>query len=222
YPNNPTAGVASHADLERLLTFARRYGTILCHDAAYSELAFDGLKPPSLLELEGAREVAVEFHSLSKTYNMTGWRIGWACGAAHILAGLSRVKSNIDSGIFQAVQHAGIAALTGDQSCVTRAVQEYQRRRDLLVDGLGQLGWQVTKPQASFYVWARVPASPRQGGPKRGLTSAVCAKQLLDQANIVVTPGSGFGAAGEGYVRFALTIPVERIRLALDRLQRWW
>jgi len=222
YPNNPTAGVATRADLARLLTFAAKHGMILCYDAAYSELAFDGCRPPSILELPGARECAIEFHSLSKTYQMTGWRIGWACGNPQILAALSRVKSNIDSGIFQAVQHAGIAALTGSQRCVTEAVQEYQRRCRLLVEGLAALGWQVAKPQATFYLWAKVPACRAGAGrPRRGMSSALFAKQLLDEVSIVVTPGSGFGPSGEGYVRLALTIPVERIRQALDRLRSW-
>ncbi|MFQ5881132.1 MAG: LL-diaminopimelate aminotransferase [Candidatus Methylomirabilales bacterium] len=214
YPNNPTAAVAPEAFFAHAVDFARRHNLILCHDAAYSEIAFDGYRPASLLAVEGAREVAIEYHSLSKTYNMTGWRVGFAGGNAEILAGLGRVKTNLDSGVFQAIQYAGIEALKGPQDCVAMHSKIYQERRDVLVDGLNSLGWNVIRPQASFYVWIPVLS---------GYTSTELAKRLLREAGIVTTPGVGFGPHGEGFIRAALTVPVERIREAVQRIGnlRW-
>jgi LL-diaminopimelate aminotransferase len=209
YPNNPTAAVAPRAFFSEAVAFARRHNLILCHDAAYSEIAFDGHLPDSLLAVEGAREVAIEYHSLSKTYNMTGWRIGFAVGCRQVLAGLGRIKTNLDSGVFQAVQEAAIAALTGPQECVERMRAVYRERRDALVDGLQALGFDVDRPRASFYVWIAVP---------RGHTSASFAAALLAELGIVMTPGTGFGRHGEGYVRAALTVDVRRIREAVDRI----
>ncbi|MFQ5961568.1 MAG: LL-diaminopimelate aminotransferase [Candidatus Methylomirabilales bacterium] len=209
YPNNPTAAVASEAFFVQAVDFARRHHLILCHDAAYSEMAFDGFRPTSVLEVEGAKEVAIEYHSLSKTYNMTGWRIGFAVGNAEILAGLGKVKTNLDSGVFEAIQLAGIEALNGPQDCVAAHCKVYQERRDVLVEGLKGFGWNVPKPQASFYVW--IPVLP-------GYTSTDLVKRLLGEAGIVTTPGVGFGSHGEGFIRAALTVPVERIREALERL----
>jgi len=209
YPNNPTAAVAPEAFLVQAVDFARQHHLMLCHDAAYSEIAFDGHRPASVLAVEGAKEVAIEFHSLSKTYNMTGWRIGFAVGSADILTGLGRIKTNVDSGVFQAVQHAGIEALSGAQDCVVQQCKIYQERRDVLVDGLAALGWNVTRPQASFYVW--IPTLP-------GYTSTILVKRLLTEAGIVTTPGVGFGPHGEGFIRAALTVPVERIREAVRRI----
>jgi LL-diaminopimelate aminotransferase len=174
-------------------------------------MAFDGYMPPSFLETDGARSVGIEFHSLSKTYNMTGWRIGFAVGCADVISGLGQVKSNIDSGAFQAVQIAGITALEGDQTCVEDMKRTYQKRRDVLVDGLRSVGLSVEKPRATFYVWVEVP---------EGYTSAKFASLLLTEAGIVTTPGNGFGSAGEGYIRMALTVDRERIREAVERIER--
>ncbi len=211
YPNNPTGAVASREFLAEAVAFARRHGLILAHDAPYSEIAFDGYRPESILNVEGAKEVAVEFHSLSKTYNMTGWRLGFAVGSAAILAGLGRVKQNLDSGVFQAVQYAGIAALAGSQQCVADNCRIWQERRDVLVDALRQMGFAVASPKASFYAWVPVP---------RGFTSGSFCVELLVKAGVVVTPGNGFGAAGEGFVRVAFTVNVERIREAMDRIRK--
>lgn len=209
YPNNPTAAVAPDEFLAQAVNFARKHHLILCHDAAYSEIAFDGFRPASILSVEGAGEVAIEYHSLSKTYNMTGWRIGFAVGSPEILAGLGRIKTNLDSGVFQAIQVAGIEALKGPQDCVADQCKIYQERRDVLVEGLNGLGWNVTKPRATFYVW--IPVLP-------GYTSTEMVKRLLGEAGIVTTPGVGFGPHGEGFIRAALTVPVGRIREAVDRI----
>ncbi|MGD8512725.1 MAG: LL-diaminopimelate aminotransferase [Deltaproteobacteria bacterium] len=209
YPNNPTAAVATREFFEAVVAFAEDHGVIVCHDAAYSEMAYDGLTPMSFLEVPGARSVGIEFHSLSKTYNMTGWRIGFAVGCADVISGLGRIKSNIDSGVFQAIQIAGIASLEGDQSCVENMKRTYGRRRDILVEGLRSIGFSVERPRATFYVWIEVP----QGYTSAGLTS-----RLLTEAGVVTTPGNGFGAAGEGYVRMALTVNRERIREAVERI----
>ncbi len=211
YPNNPTAAVATREFFERVVDFARRHGVIVCHDAMYSELRFDGYEPPSFLQAPGAKEVGVEFHSCSKTYSMTGWRIGFVVGNREALAGLGRVKTNVDSGVFQAVQEAGIAALTGPQDYAAQARTIYQERRDLVVAGLRKLGLPVAPPRATFFVWAPVPD---------GSDSRKWASRLLQEAGVVVTPGVGFGAAGEGYYRIALTVDKARIAEALDRLAR--
>jgi LL-diaminopimelate aminotransferase len=211
YPNNPTGAVAPREFLARSVEFARRHGLILAHDAPYSEVAYDGYRPESVLSIAGAKEVAVEFHSLSKTYNMTGWRVGFAVGSARILAGLGRVKTNLDSGVFQAIQYAGIAALTGPQQCVADNCRAYQERRDVLVTGLRELGFDVEPPKATFYLWVPVP---------RGFTSQSFCVELLVKAGVVVTPGSGFGAAGEGYVRATLTVSLDRIREAVERIRK--
>jgi LL-diaminopimelate aminotransferase len=210
YPNNPTAAVASKEFFESVIAFATQYDVIVCHDAAYSEMAYDGFKPMSFLEVDGARSVGIEFHSLSKTYNMTGWRIGFAVGNAEVISGLGQIKSNIDSGAFQAIQIAGIAALEGDQACVEEMRNIYQERRDVLVEGLRAMGFSVEKPRATFYVWMAVP---------EGYTSAGMTSRLLTEAGIVTTPGNGFGPAGEGYVRMALTVSRERLGEAVERIQ---
>jgi len=209
YPNNPTAAVAPGAFFAEAVAFARKHRLILCHDAAYSEMAFDGYLPDSLLAVEGAKEVAIEYHSLSKTYNMTGWRIGFAVGCREVLAGLGRIKTNLDSGVFQAVQEAAIAALTGPQDCVEAMRAIYKERRDALVDGLSKLGFTVDRPKATFYVWIRVP---------EGHTSASFSSVLLSKVGIVVTPGTGFGKHGEGYIRAALTVDAPRVREAVERI----
>ncbi|MDY6987663.1 MAG: LL-diaminopimelate aminotransferase [Thermodesulfobacteriota bacterium] len=210
YPNNPTAAVADRAFFESVIAFAEEHDVMVCHDAAYSEMAYDGYRPMSFLEVDGARPVGIEFHSLSKTYNMTGWRIGFAVGNQEVISGLGQVKSNIDSGAFQAIQIAGMAALEGDQRCVEEMRQTYLERRDILVEGLRGVGFSVEKPRATFYIWMEVP---------KGYTSAGMTSRLLTDAGIVTTPGNGFGAAGEGYVRMALTVTSDRLREAVDRIQ---
>ncbi len=209
YPNNPTGAVADLDFFERLVDFCRRHQIILMHDAAYSEMWLDDFVPPSVLQVQGARELAVEFLSLSKTYNMTGWRLGFAVGGADLIGNLGQVKSQIDSGAFEAVQMAGIEALTGDQSCVAELRHIYRRRRDILTAGLRGLGLDVEPPRATFYIWAPVPA---------GYTSARFASLLLTEAGVVCTPGNGFGDPGEGFVRFALCVPEDRLQEAVDRL----
>ena len=211
YPNNPTAACADKDFFRRAVSFAREYDLVICHDAAYTEIAYDGFEPPSFLQAEGAKEVGIEFHSLSKTLNMTGWRIGFACGNSKVLELLGKVKSNLDSGIFQAIQWAGVAALKSASQEARKNSQVYERRRNLLVDGLNALGWRVPKPKATFYVWAPVPP---------GYTSQELATRLLKETNLVVTPGNGFGPNGEGYFRMSLTISEERLEEALRRIQR--
>jgi len=212
YPNNPTGAVADLAFFEEAVAFAKRYDIAVCHDGPYSEVAFDGYRPVSFLQAAGARDVGIEFHSLSKTYNMTGWRVGMAVGNARMIDALRRVKSNLDSGIPQAIQRMAIAALMGPQECVAEHNAVYQRRRDRVVEALRSLGLRVRTPKASLYVWARVP---------EGFTSASFAERLLDDLAIVVTPGSGYGRQGEGYVRLSLTVPDERLEEGLRRLQGW-
>jgi LL-diaminopimelate aminotransferase len=211
YPNNPTSAVAGRTFYKELIAFARKNKIIIVSDLAYSEMSYDGYKPSSILEIEEAREVAIEFHSLSKTYNMTGWRLGWASGSQSLIAALAKVKSNIDSGIFSVVQLAGIAALSGEQEYIKNMSDLYQQRRDCLMEGLDSLGWQARRPKATFYVWIKIP---------QGKSSLKFAAALLDKANIVVTPGVGFGSCGEGYIRMALTVSKERIQEALERLKK--
>jgi len=212
YPNNPTGAVAGLAFFEEAVAFAKRYDIAVCHDGPYSEVAFEGYRPVSFLQAAGARDVGIEFHSLSKTYNMTGWRVGMAVGNARMIDALRRVKSNLDSGIPQAIQRMAIAALTGPQECVAEHNAVYQRRRDRVVEALRSLGLRVQTPKASLYVWARVP---------EGFTSASFAERLLDELAVVVTPGSGYGRQGEGYVRLSLTVPDERLEEGLRRLAGW-
>ena len=210
YPNNPTSAVANRSFFQEVVTFAESHNIIVCHDAAYTEMAFDGYMPISFLEVEGAKAVGIEFHSLSKTYNMTGWRIGFAVGRAEIIQALGQIKSNIDSGAFKAVQIAGIAALEENQDCVDNINKVYKERRDILVDGLVELGLSVEKPRATFYVWIEAP---------KGYNSAEFTRHLLSKGGIVVTPGNGFGEAGEGYVRMALTVDKERMKEAVERIK---
>ncbi len=211
YPNNPTAAVAPRNFLVEAVKFAKKHKIIICFDLAYSEMGFDNYRAPGILQIEGAREVAVEFHSLSKTYNMTGWRIGWICGNKNVVAALAKVKSNIDSGIFQAIQAAGITALKTDSSFNKKMCKMYQARRDVLVDGLKNSGWLIDKPKATFYIWTKVP---------KGKSSVEFCDCMLKKADIVATPGVGFGKYGEGYLRFALTQDESRIKEAVKRLRR--
>jgi len=209
YPNNPTGAVAGIDFFERAVHFAKRHDIAICHDGPYSEVSYDEYTPASFLEAKGAMDVGVEFHSLSKSYNMTGWRIGMCVGNPRIVDALMRVKSNIDSGVPQAIQRMAIAALEGPQESVAEHNAIYQRRRDRVVDALRGLGLRVTPPRASLYVWARVPD---------GLTSAEFAERLLDEAAVIVTPGNGYGPHGEGYVRLSLTLADDRIDEGLRRI----
>jgi LL-diaminopimelate aminotransferase len=210
YPNNPTGAVADLAFFERAAAFAGEHGLAVLHDGPYSEVAFDGYRPSSFLEAKGAREVGIEFHSLSKSYNMTGWRIAMAVGNAEIIDALMRVKSNLDSGIPQAIQRMAITALEGSQEGIEEQNRAYERRRDRLVEALRGLGLRVSPPKASLYVWARVP---------EGTTSVEFATRLLEEAGVVVTPGIGYGPSGEGYVRLSLTIADERLEEGVRRLE---
>lgn len=210
YPNNPTGAVADLAFFREVVAFARRYDLVVCHDAPYTEVAFDGYRPPSFLEVPGAKEVGIEFHSFSKSYNMTGWRIGMAVGNARLIRALRDVKSNLDSGIPQAIQRMAIAALEGPQECIEEHNRIYQARRDRLVEALRRLGLRVRPSLASLYLWARVP---------EGETSVGFAERLLEEAAVVVTPGVGYGPSGEGYVRLSLTIPDDDLEEGLRRLE---
>ena len=211
YPNNPTAAVAGKDFFQRVVDFAHRNRIIVCHDAAYTEIAFDGFRPMSLLQIEGAREVAIEFHSLSKTFNMTGWRIGMAVGNSDLVSGLAQVKSNVDSGVFQAVQEAGVEALRLADEVVEPSRRVYQERRDILVSGLHAAGFECERPRATFYVWVSVP---------KGLTSTQLTAKLLDEAGVVTTPGNGFGAAGEGYIRLTLCVNKDRLKEGVERIRQ--
>ncbi len=209
YPNNPTAATATMAFFTDAVAFARRHGLLLAHDNSYSEITYDGYRPPSILQADGAKDVAIEFHSLSKTYCMTGWRIGFAVGNAQAVSTLGKIKTNIDSGVFRAVQQAGIAALTGPQEPVADRLRVYEGRRDRVTRALRAIGWQVPEIKATFYVWLPVPD---------GTSSAAFAATVLERTGIVITPGAGYGRQGEGYVRLSLTTPDERLDEALDRL----
>ncbi len=209
YPNNPTGAVVDADFFRRVIEFAVRHNIIVCHDAAYTEIAYDGYRPLSFLEVPGAREVGIEFHSLSKTYNMTGWRIGFAIGNPKLIAGLGKVKTNIDSGVFQAIQAAAITALSADQQCVREMCEIYRGRRDLMTSFLARAGFRLTAPRATFYLWIDNPA---------GLSSTEVSTMFLEQAGVVVTPGNGFGAAGEGYFRISLTVPESRLNEAGERI----
>lgn len=211
YPNNPTSAVADRAFYRKVLRFAQQHDLIVAHDVAYTEIYFDGAKPMSILELPGARKRCIEFHSLSKTYNMTGWRIGFAVGNRELVAGLGTIKTNVDSGVFQAIQGAAIAAMTDGDGETEKIRRVYQERRNLMVPGLRALGLDPVEPRATFYVWIPVP---------KGYTSASFCTHLLERAGIVITPGNGFGPSGEGYVRIALTREKGRLREALSRMRR--
>jgi LL-diaminopimelate aminotransferase len=212
YPNNPTAAVADLAFYEEAVRFAKKYDIAICHDGPYSEVAYDGYKPVSFLQAEGAKDVGIEFHSLSKSYNMTGWRIGMAVGNPTLINALFRIKSNVDSGINQAIQKMAIAAFEGPQDVIDEHNRIYERRRDMLVEALTACGLRVIKPKASLYIWARVP---------EGFTSAEFASRLIEDIGVVVTPGSGYGKYGEGYVRLSITTPDDRVEEGARRLLEW-
>jgi len=209
YPNNPTSAVANRGFFEEVVTFASEHNILVCHDAAYTEVYYDGELPMSFLEIPGANEVGIEFHSLSKTYNMTGWRIGWVCGNEKAIGAIGKIKTNIDSGIFQVVQEAGIEALQGNQQPVEELRNVYQARRDLACDFLSKKGYSFMAPRATFYIWVRTP---------EGLSSAQFAGRILQETGVVLTPGNGFGQHGEGYFRISLTVNELRLQEALDRI----
>jgi LL-diaminopimelate aminotransferase len=211
YPNNPTSATADIKFFEKVVKFCKKHNIIAVHDNAYCQMVYNGYEAPSFLAAKGAMDVGIELYSHSKTYNMTGWRLGFAVGNKEIIKGLGKVKSNVDSGVFDAIQIAGIAALSSSQACVEETNKIYQKRRDALIKGLTAMGLSVNPPKATFYIWAPVP---------EGFTSISFAKILLEEAGIVATPGVGFGEAGEGYIRFALTKPVERINEAVERMKK--
>ncbi len=211
YPNNPTSACAPKEFYEDAIKLAKKYNIIICSDLAYSEISFDGYRPVSILEVKGAKDVSIEFHSLSKTYNMTGWRIGFAYGNKELIKMLSKVKENIDSGIFQAIQYAGLKALREGASSIKKNLFIYEQRRDMLVQGLKSLGYEVEVPKATFYLWIAVP---------KGYTSAEFCMKLLREAHLVVTPGNGFGSSGEGYFRIALTIDSKQLPIVIERLRK--
>ncbi len=210
YPNNPTGAVGEGEFFEKVVAFAAEHNIIVCHDAAYTEVAYDGYRPLSFLEVDGAKEVGVEFHSLSKTYNMTGWRVGFAVGNEDVIEGLGKIKTNVDSGVFEAIQRAGVEALNYYDEEHSQILEIYQRRRDLMVGALREVGFELEKPLATFYLWIEVP---------RGYTSTEFTTLLLTEAGIVATPGNGFGDEGEGYIRMSLTVGEERLEEAARRLR---
>lgn len=209
YPGNPTAAVAPVEFFEETVAFARRRRLVVCHDNAYGDITYGDYRGVSFLQAKGAKEVGIEFGSLSKPYNMTGWRIGYAVGNARILKGLATIKNNIDSGTFTAVQAAGIAALDLGDPAIAELRAVYQRRRDVIVAGLNTLGWALEPPKASFYIWAPVPS---------GFTSTAFSAHLLERTGILVAPGIGYGSHGEGYFRISITLPEARIREAVNRM----
>jgi LL-diaminopimelate aminotransferase len=210
FPSNPTATTAPIEFFEKVVEFGLKHNVILCHDAAYSELYFDGTKPLSFLQAKDAKAIGIEFHSLSKTYSMTGWRLGVAVGNRDILSALVTVKSNYDTGIFAVIQRAGIAALNGDQTHLSEIRERFQRRRDLFVEGLTRIGFSIRKPKATFYTWGETPVT---------VSSRDFAKRLLEEAGVVVTPGIGFGKHGEGYFRAALTVSEARLEETIERIK---
>lgn len=212
YPNNPTAAIADRGFFDRIVAFAKRYDIAVMHDACYTDVAYDDYKPPSFLEVEGAKDVCIEFHSLSKTFNMTGWRLGMAVGNANLVDKLLTIKSNLDSGVPQAIQKMGIAALEAPLDSVEERNAIYQGRRDKVVEVLKSMGLRVQTPKASLYVWACVPD---------GYTSGEFSECVLEEKDIFVTPGTGYGEHGEGYIRLSLTVPDDQLDKAVDRLATW-
>ncbi|KKQ11661.1 MAG: LL-diaminopimelate aminotransferase [candidate division TM6 bacterium GW2011_GWF2_36_6] len=211
YPNNPTGAVASDEYLERAVEWCLKHDCLLCMDLAYSEVYYDGYLPKSILQFKNAKKIAIEFHSLSKTFNMTGWRIGMAVGNAEAIAALGKIKTNIDSGIFKAIQYAGITAFSGYKDFIKTQNQIYQKRRDLLVDGLNEIGWKIKKPKATFYIWARIPEPFK--------TSKEFTLDLLEKTGVLVVPGTGYGDNGEGYFRMSITTKEDRLLEAVKRLK---
>jgi len=214
YPHNPTTSVVDLHFYQEVARWVKDKDIIIASDLAYSDIVFDGYKAPSVLQVKGIKEKTIEFHTLSKSYNMPGWRIGYAVGSRNILASLAKTKSYIDFGIFRPIQYAAISALSGSQDCVKKTVEIYKRRRDIFVEGLNNIGWQVDKPKATFYIWARIPLK------YDALTSMEFAELMVNEAGVVVAPGTGFGEYGEGYVRFALVENEERLKLAIERIKK--
>jgi alanine-synthesizing transaminase len=215
FPHNPTTRVVDKGFFERVVSIAREHRILIVHDFAYADLCFDGYRPPSLFEVEGAREVGVELFSMSKSYNMPGWRVGFVVGNREMVGALTRLKSYFDYGIFQPIQIAAIIALNGPQECVESIVELYRSRRDVLVEGLNRAGWEIEKPQATMFVWARIPEGFREMG------SLEFSKLLLREAKVAVSPGVGFGEYGEGYVRFALVENEQRIHQAVRGIRQF-
>lgn len=211
YPNNPTAAVANKDFFEKVVKFANKYDILVCHDFAYSEMTFDDYKANSFLEVDGAKEVGIEFHSLSKTYNMTGWRLGFVVGNKKAISALSIIKTNIDSGAFKAIQQAGIEALTGPQDNIEKMNKIYTGRRNVVISGLNKLGWNLKPTKATFYIWAPT---------LNEMSSMDFANLLLEKTGIIVTPGIGYGEYGEGYVRIALTVDEKRLEEAIERMEK--
>ena len=210
YPNNPTGAIADRAFYERAVAWAKQYDVVIAHDLAYADVAYDGYVPMSILEIDGAKDVALEFNSLSKSFNMTGWRLGMAVGNATLVNALTRVKTNMDSGIPQAIQQMAIAALDDPRDTIIRHNEIYSKRRDRAIAVLRQLGLRIEPPKASLYIWARLPEGERSSGE--------FAARLIDATGVVVTPGASYGPAGEGYIRISLTTPDDRLDEALSRL----
>jgi LL-diaminopimelate aminotransferase len=208
YPNNPTSATAPLKFYKEVINIALKYNIIVCHDASYTEIYYDK-KPLSFMQIPGAKDVGIEFHSFSKTYNMTGWRIGFAVGNKEVISGLGKVKTNLDSGVFQAIQEAAMVALDTDNGTLSSIRKTYQERRDILYNGFKKLGMHLMKPKATFYIWVKVPSN---------FDSMGFVTHILNKAGVLATPGNGFGEAGEGYVRFALTAPVDRIQKAIERI----
>ena len=214
YPHNPTTSVVDLSFYKEVAKWVKGKDIIIASDLAYSDIVFDGYKAPSILQVKRIKEKTIEFHTLSKSYNMPGWRIGYAVGSKKILASLAKTKSYIDFGIFRPIQYAAIKALSGHQDCVKKTVEVYKKRRDVFVEGLHKIGWKVKKPKATFYIWARIPLK------YDALTSMEFAELLLNEAGVVVAPGTGFGEYGEGYVRFALIENEERLKIACERIKK--
>jgi LL-diaminopimelate aminotransferase len=211
YPNNPTGAVANLDYFKKVLEFAKKYEILICHDQAYCEMTYDGYIAPSFFEIEGAKDYCIEFFSHSKTYNMTGWRIGWAAGGKKLMKPLSTIKNNIDSGAFKAIQNAGIVALETPQEEIDKLNSMYAKRRDIMIEGLTDLGWDVRNILATFYIWLPVP---------EGMTSVEFAEVMLEKAHIVIPPGNGYGPNGEGFFRIAITVAEDKLREALARMKK--
>jgi LL-diaminopimelate aminotransferase len=211
YPNNPTAAVANKDFFEKVVKFAKKYDILVCHDFAYSEMTFDDFKTTSFLEVDGAKDIGIEFHSLSKTYNMTGWRLGFAVGNKEAISALSIIKTNVDSGVFKAIQEAGIEALTGPQDNIERMNKIYTGRRNVVINGLNKLGWNLKPTKATFYIW--IPTLNK-------MSSMEFSNLLLEKTGIIVTPGIGYGEYGESYVRIALTVEEKRLEEAVERMEK--
>ncbi len=212
FPGNPTAALAPVEFFNEVVQFAKKYGIVICHDAPYSEAVFDGKRQPSFLEANGAKEVGIEFHSMSKVFNMSGWRCAHAVGNSEVIQYLGKVKSNTDMGIFQPIQHAAIAALTGSMEFTQNMAKVYQGRRDLLCDGLDELGWNINRPEATFFIWTKVPAPD--------ITSGDFAAKVLKETGVLITPGLGFGKHGEGYIRIALTVEEDVCKTVVERIKK--